>query len=163
MAATEQETAQAWVDRARDYWRKQGSGLTHVRKIVCEVILNARGTFNAETLLSLCRERDRAISLSTIYRTLNHLVEAELLDEVDGVDDRHHYKVRNGPDLGESVVVCLDCGTIFPVENPCLGLRESEPLKRMGFAPKRIRLRAESHCESYKETGACDRKDAPVE
>ncbi len=148
-----------WLERARDFWRERRSGMTAVRKLICNVVVDKKDSFDAETLLQECRQQDGLISLSTIYRTLKHLVEAELLVEIEGMEDKRLFRVKHGSDIGDSTVFCNDCKEVFPVENPCLVLREGEIARSMGFTPKRMSLRLETSCDELKLTGKCTRSD----
>lgn len=147
-----------WLERARQHWRNNNSGMTSVRRTICSVILEQKGTFDAERLLDKCRQHDRLISLSTVYRTIRSLVEAELLNELEGSQEKHIYHIRYGDELGESNVVCTDCNEVFPLKNPCLALRETQAIRQMGFTPKRLSLRMETTCDELNETGNCSRR-----
>lgn len=147
-----------WLEQARQYWRSRNSAMTAVRRLICATIVQTKDAFDAETLHAKCREQDGLISLSTVYRTLRHLVEAELLSEIEGIGDKTYYQVKVGPDIGQSTAYCTDCDEVFPIENPCLTLRESETARRMGFTPKRISLRVDTSCDELEETGSCSRR-----
>ena len=146
-----------WLEKAKNHWRENKSGMTSVRKTICQVILEQEGTFDAERLLEKCRAYDNLISLSTVYRTIRSLVEAELLNELPGSTGRHIYHISYKKELGDSSVVCTDCNEVFPLENPCLALRETQTIRKMGFSPKKLSLRMETTCDELKDTGNCSR------
>lgn len=158
MAEAPDTPADALIAQAYAYWRTKGSSVTVVRKIICEVALRATDAFDAETLLARCRREDSQISLSTVYRTLGHLVEAQVLYEVQGVGEKKCYAPALTPQAGQSHVVCQDCKQVFPLEDPCLVLREGALARQQGFSPKNISLRLEASCDQLNQLGICDRK-----
>lgn len=147
-----------WLEAARQFWKSRNSGMTSVRKVICQVLLEQEETFDAEVLLEKCRKTDTLISLSTVYRTLRHLVEAGLLLELEGIEDKHLYRLRRGCEHSDSTLVCTDCHAVFSMDDPCLALRESDRARRLGFTPKRLSLRMETSCNELKETGECSKR-----
>ena len=141
--------------RAEAYWAERGSRITTVRRILCRTIFSVDGSANAEELLRQARRSDKLISLSTVYRTLNDLVSAGLLEVVEGRDGKSSYNPVDKATQATSHVVCEDCGLVIPLENPCLALRESSIARSAGFQPSKISLRFEASCESLKRTGKC--------
>ncbi len=144
---------------AEVFWRSRNSRMTTVRRMICESIVEAEGSVDAEDLLRRVRGKDALISLSTVYRTLGALEECGLLVEVEGGDGKKKYNVAEGPGTATSHVVCEDCGHVMPIENPCLGLRETSAAQAAGFNPRRISLRYEASCRQFRQTGRCDRCD----
>ncbi|MEM9227003.1 MAG: transcriptional repressor, partial [Verrucomicrobiota bacterium] len=92
----EQSTRDAVREVAFAYWRDKGRGITVVRKLIWQAIETARGAFNADELLAMVREQDKAVSPSTVYRNLKDLIDANVLQELQGPDDRKVYVVANG-------------------------------------------------------------------
>ncbi|QYY34848.1 transcriptional repressor [Ruficoccus sp. ZRK36] len=158
MAEAAESPSDYLIAQAYAYWRTKGSSVTVVRKIICEVALRAADAFDAETLLARCRREDSQISLSTVYRTLGHLVDAHVLHEVQGPGEKKCYAPANAGQPGQSHVVCQDCKQVFPLEDPCLVLREGALARKQGFSPKNVSLRLEASCDQLTELGICDRK-----
>lgn len=146
------------IEQAYAYWTGKGNSVTAVRKIVCDVALRSEGAFDAEDLLGRCRQRDNQISVSSVYRTLSHLVEARVLNEVQGAGGKKCYVAALRPSAGQSHVVCQDCNQVFPLEDPCLALREGAIARQQGFTPVSVSLRLEANCEQLNRMGVCDRK-----
>ncbi len=142
--------------QAEAYWTERGSRITTVRRIICRTLFEQSDAIDAETLLRLARKTDKLISLSTVYRTLSGLVKAGILVEIEGRDGKKNYNVANAATNASTHIVCKDCGHVFPVENPCLSLRESAVARSAGFQPSKISLRFEADCESLKQKGTCD-------
>jgi len=151
-----ESATETFLEEARLYWRSQGSALTQVRRVLCEVIVTFSQAFDAEELLAEARKIDRLISLSTVYRTLAGLTEAGLLQEVDGGDGKKNYHMAVGSEGASSHLHCTDCGGVFPVSNPCLGLRERAAAQQAGFTPTSLSLRYEATCNQLRTTGKCE-------
>lgn len=155
MSAGEELRLEEFLRLAGEYWEGRGGRMTVVRRILCRVLLEAGESIDAEALLRLGREADNLISLSTVYRTLEGLVEAGLLVEVEGRDGRTNYTVADRSTNAASHIVCADCGQVLTLESPCLALREGASARAAGFSPTRIQLRLEGHCDTFRRTGTC--------
>jgi len=155
MSEIAEELNSEWMQRANGFWKSDGRKMTMVRKVICETIAGTHSAFNAEDLLRECRTKDRLISLSTVYRTIKHLLEGSLLTEIEGVNDKHFYMIKLSNNIGESTLICTDCDSVFPVNNPCLALREADVARKMDLTPSRVVLKIESTCNELKETGKC--------
>ena len=155
MSKAGEELSSEWMRRANAFWKSDGRKMTTVRKLICETIAGTHSAFNAENLLKKCRDKDKLISLSTVYRTIKHLVEGNLLTEIEGVHDKHFYTMKLGNEIGESTLICTDCNSVFPVDNPCLALREADVAKKMHLTTRRVVLKIETTCNELKETGSC--------
>lgn len=156
MPEAAEKTNSKWMQRANDFWKSDGRKMTAVRKVICETIAGNHSAFNAEDLLKECRTKDGLISLSTVYRTIKHLVEGNLLTEIEGVNEKNFYTMKLGNEMGESTLICTDCDSVFPVNNPCLALREADVARKMHLTPSRVVLKIESTCNELKETGTCE-------
>ncbi|NRA26942.1 MAG: transcriptional repressor [Opitutales bacterium] len=153
-----QPQSSSFIEEAIEYWRSKGSSLTQVRRVLCEVLEQAEDPLDAEAVLARAKQIDRLISLSTVYRTLSALSSAELLTEVEGGEGKKLYHIAARDTGASSHIVCTDCGHVTPLENPCLGLRESASVQTQGFSPKKINLRVEAECNTLKTAGNCERK-----
>lgn len=148
----------ALLAQAAEYWRGQGSRLTHVRQVVCRQAFLSTAPFDAEALLLRSRAVDKAISLASVYRTLGQLVSADLLRSVPGSHGERHYTVVDAPAAGVSHIVCVDCHRVLPLPDPCLPLREGALARQHGFNPQSMTLRVEATCNELRETGTCARR-----
>jgi Fur family ferric uptake transcriptional regulator len=157
MSLRDPEQVAALVAQATEFWRSQGSRITHVRRVICEQAFASLAPFDAEALLLRARAVDRAISLASVYRALGQLVSAKLLRSVPGGRGERHYTVVDAPAAGMSHIVCLDCRSVLPLPDPCLPLREGALARQHGFNPQAMTLRVEATCNELRETGSCAR------
>ena len=89
--------------------QEAGYKLTPQRRGICGAILASEGTFTAEKLHMLLLEDYPDISLDTIYRTLNLLVELGALIQMDlRSGKKSHFKLAQEPHHHH--LICLDCG-----------------------------------------------------
>ncbi|MEM9017110.1 MAG: transcriptional repressor [Verrucomicrobiota bacterium] len=144
-----------FVESAQRYWESNGARMTVVRRILCETIAEQSEAFNAEGLLALSQKRDPMISLSSVYRTLKPLEEAGLLSPIEGRDGERLFEKSAPKSKATSHIVCRDCGSVIPLDDPCLPVRESPAINAKGFAPEKISLRIEASCNEMAETGSC--------
>ena len=71
-----------------------GLRATNQRALILEIIRHGRGHLDADEVHRLARKKQARISLSTVYRTLQTLKKAGLIDEVHFDEDHHHYEAR---------------------------------------------------------------------
>ncbi len=134
--------------------RARGVRLTGQRRLLAELLEEARGHLDAETVYRLARKRDPGIHRATVYRTLNRLKRLGLVDELDLMHvtgERHFYEVR--PSAFHIHLVCTSCGG---VEEP--GGSFWEDLKRRveretGFEPSVVRLEMGGLCSRCRGAG----------
>ncbi|WP_309397509.1 Fur family transcriptional regulator [Cerasicoccus maritimus] len=144
------ESAQIALETQLDEWenllKKSGHRITTPRRVIVQSVLEQAGAFNAEELLASARQVDDQISLATVYRTINVLVECDLVREIDGASDKQQYEVGSGVDT-QAYLVCDDCGKTIPLHDDCLILRERLLIKQMGYSVKQVSLRVRVVCD----------------
>ena len=100
----------------RQFLKRQGLKFTSERAQVLDVVLAKKGVFEAEQLLEEIRASGYHVSKATIYRTLKHLLEAGIINEVL-IDSRQaHYELSFGRQP-TGHLVCVRTGKIieFPL------------------------------------------------
>ncbi len=133
---------QAWDQLGQRGYRK-----TQQRMIVVKEVFAGGCLQGAEEILSRCREKDGGISMPTVYRTLDMLVDAGLVRRVNlglgrtwfepgGPDDDHHHHL-----------VCEQCGKREKIALCPLGIVENEA-KRSGFKVRELHFEAVGLCRS---------------
>ena len=98
------------LDGFRNYLATQGLRLTRQRQTVAGVLIAARDHLSADEVAD--RLRDQGVSKSTVYRTLQLLVESGLVDGQDYGDGRLYYEMMVGRQHHDHLV-CLACGTLL--------------------------------------------------
>ena len=137
------------------YVASKGLRQTKQRNELVEAIFSNTDHFTVEELLDRLRKTDIRASRATVYRTLNMLVDAQMLFEIDLGDEVTTYD----PNFMESPVhnhlVCVDCGKVLEFEDNHLELLNDCLSRRMGFRPVKKSLRIEACCEKLRSAGSC--------
>jgi Fur family ferric uptake transcriptional regulator len=106
------------IDELQDVLRRSGQRLTPQRMMVLSALAQQGGHVTAETILEMVRPDYPYINLSTVYRTLDMLVELGVVAETDlgggvrqfellGAQPHHH-------------LICQRCGTTIEVGDEVL-------------------------------------------
>ncbi|OGO40411.1 MAG: hypothetical protein A2147_02515 [Chloroflexi bacterium RBG_16_57_8] len=93
-----------------------GLRITNQRALILDIIRNGQGHLDADEVYRLARNKQARISLSTVYRNLQTLKKAGLVDEVHFDENHHHYEVRASAEHHH--LVCLGCGRIIEFQYP---------------------------------------------
>ena len=118
----------------RRFLKRQGLKFTTERALILDAVLSKEGVFEADQLLHEMRGANQRVSKATIYRTLKHLREANIITEVL-IDSRQaHYQLSFGREA-KGHLVCLESNRI--VEFPIGELAELRDriCKEHGFEP----------------------------
>jgi Fur family ferric uptake transcriptional regulator len=81
------------MDQFREFMAQKGLRVSRERVVVAEEVLSSPGPFTAEELLERLAAREPRTSRSTMYRTLEKLLEAELIHLVKELGGREVYHV----------------------------------------------------------------------
>ena len=97
-----------------DTLRRRGYRVTPQREMVIELISHSGQHMAAEDVLERIRQRTLAINLTTVYRTLDLLVEEGLASRADLGEGRVVYAThRHGPHVH---LVCRHCGHVIDAD-----------------------------------------------
>ena len=140
----------------RRFLRSKDLKITRQREILLRRIFEGSEHFSAETLED--RVKGDGISKATIYRTLQLLLEGELIAEASIEDDRRFYEHIFGR-APHDHIVCIDCRKVFEFDGSALAKIEGKIADGMGFSPVMRRLRIEATCVAMRENGRCDRDE----
>jgi len=133
----------------KHYLRAKGKNITKVRERIVEEVFRSREHFDVPTLWA--RLRDANISVSTIYRTLELLVDSGLVRQVD-LGDRHlHYEHIFGRRHHEHMI-CVGCGKVVELYDEELEGMILDFAARVGFQHHSHSLQVFGLC------GECQRK-----
>lgn len=89
--------------------------LTRQRELVARTLLGARDHLSADDVAA--KLRGKGVSKSTVYRTLQLLVESGLVDGQEYGDGRLYYEMMVGRDHHDHLV-CLGCGELTEFQSP---------------------------------------------
>jgi Fur family transcriptional regulator, ferric uptake regulator len=133
----------------------QGLRRTKQRDVIVEAAFATDDHFNADELLEKTRKLDRTISRATIYRTLQLLVDCDLLREVDLGRDQTFYDPNFLDKPQHNHLICLDCDRVVEFEDENAALLHDCITRRLGFQPQMKSMRIQAKCDELSRTGQC--------
>lgn len=123
----------------RRFLKRQGLKFTPERAKILDAVLSKEGVFEAEQLLYEMRDGNTRVSKATIYRTLKHLLEANIISEVLIDSKQAHYRLSFGREV-KGHLVCMETNQIIEFSAPQLKELRDQICKEHGFEPLSHRL-----------------------
>jgi len=94
---------------------EKGYRLTKQRQVVLEVLRGTQSHPNADWIYQEVRKRMPNVSLGTIYRTLNVLKDAGLIQELNYGSSSRRY---DGKVTSHYHITCIKCGRVMDIDLP---------------------------------------------
>lgn len=144
---------EAWVWSTLDaYLSKNMLKQTKQRKLIIEYFLRFAEThIDAETVYESLKNDGHNVGLATVYRSLNLLTDANILEKHTFADGRFVYEISH-PEDHHDHLVCTDCGHVEEFENEEIERLQHEVAKSLGFSLKDHKLEL---------IGSCIKKNCP--
>lgn len=131
------------------YLRSEGLNVTQSRKRIAKEIFQIPDHFDATALWSKLHEETN-ISMSTIYRTLDLLLDAGLLRDLDLGENHNYYEhVFNQKEHGH--IICQDCGKVMEFTSGDLDELIHDAADDHGFEVGTYRLQVFGCCEECQD------------
>ena len=127
------------------FLRRRELRMTLPRRKLVEKIYRIHDHFDADGLLVEFRKEKISVSRATIYRTLEHLLKANLVVKTAFSDDKASYELAFGHDHHDHLI-CNACGAIVEFKDDVIETRQEKICKKFGFAIA---------CHSHKIYGLC--------
>ena len=121
------------------FLKRQGLKFTSERAKILDAVLAKEGVFEADALLYEMRQSGQRVSKATIYRTLKHLLDADIISEVLIDAKQAHYRLSIGRSV-TSHLVCLETNQIVEVATPELTSVAERICREHGFQPENYRF-----------------------
>ena len=121
--------------------------LTAQRRLLIDIIQNAKRHLDAAALLKIARKRDPRVNRATVYRTLALLKKLSLIDELDLMHlegEKHYYEVKTQSD--HLHLACFRCGEIVEYASPTFERLKREIADESGFRIAVTRLEVGGTC-----------------
>jgi len=132
---------------------RRGQRYTRERRKVLNVVLNAHGHLDANSLYDLLHEHGVPVSRATVYRTLRLLQEAGIIREVfhnaHGASSYEH--VRAG--VHHEHMICLSCDCIIEFGSKQLEDIQETACHQHHFTPVRHQLQVFGYCQTCQRKG----------
>jgi Fe2+ or Zn2+ uptake regulation protein len=126
-----------------------GHPLTNQRRLLLELLRDAKGHTDAKELFRRAIARDVSISQATVYRTLNLFKELGLIDEMRLGNIRCYYEVKQSPE--HQHLVCRGCGKVMEFQNPHFKKLVEAIRREHGFKVTKAELYLEGYCPKCEE------------
>jgi Fur family ferric uptake transcriptional regulator len=136
-----------------DKLRKKGYKFTPQRKAILEVVSEHLGEhLSSEEIYDYVKVKYPEIGLATVYRTVQLLVELDVLSKLN-LDDgfvRYELNDHDEHEHNHHHLICSECGSISEVREDLLENIESEIERKYEFQIKDHKLKFFGLCKSCK-------------
>ena len=120
------------INQFVDFLRGKGFKITPQRMRIAESVFSNHKHFTADELYARAKKLEPLIGRVTVYRTLTHLVESGMIEELAlrrGVATYEHVVGHAHHDH----VICLDCGKIEELRSDALEKLKVAEAEKLGF------------------------------
>ena len=128
--------------------RDAGGRMTDQRKLIVEVLSQQDEQVDADTLLGLVTEQDATISRATVYRTLNTLADAGLVQRryLSLDHERQYFELPRVK--SDYMLTCRTCHKTIPFQSDLLQQLSNELAKQYGFDSVQVCICATGTCST---------------
>lgn len=103
-----------------------GGRLTDQRRLIIHLLANSTNQIDAESLFVLAHQEDASISLATVYRTLNALADADVIQRRYLSPEHNRQYFERMPDDSVLYITCRKCQRSFPIETDLITKLKTE-------------------------------------
>jgi Fur family ferric uptake transcriptional regulator len=143
-------------DALDEYLAKKNLKETRQRRRIIELFLGLNSHTSAEALHEATRKEGQNVGLATVYRTLNMLADAGLVEQKSFGDGRHVFEIKH-PDSHHDHLICVDCGAVIEFENAEIEAIQERVAAEHGFKLTSHRLDLFGHCSKPR----CENRPTP--
>jgi len=118
----------------RRYLHGEKLKFTPERAMILDAVLRKTGLFEADQLVSDVKQLGNRVSRATVYRTLNHLLDAGICKQVFFDNKQSYYEVVAG-DQGKDYLICVETGQVIEFRSDKLRELRDEICRQHGFKP----------------------------
>lgn len=144
------------LDRIKKQLHAQSYKLTPQREATVKVLLEREEDhLSAEDIYLLVKDKAPEIGLATVYRTLELLLELQIVEKINFGDGVSRYDLRQeGFEHFHHHLVCVECGSIEEIFDNLLEDVEKKVEKEWGFQVQDHRLTFHGVCKQCKKEKA---------
>ncbi|MBN1367376.1 MAG: transcriptional repressor [Dehalococcoidales bacterium] len=126
-----------------------GRPLTAQRRLLLELISEAKGHLDADELYRLAKEKEPPISLATVYRNLRLFKELGFIAESNLGETHSHFEIKGT--VEHYHFICLGCGKIIEFDSPLIVKAINKVQRENDFDITSVQLKLEGYCAKCKE------------
>lgn len=121
-----------FIREAERIIRETGGRMTAQRELIIRLLDSATDMLDAEALYLLAHQHDESVSLATVYRTLNTLEEAKLIQQryVSKDHTRKYYELIHAEEAYH--FTCRHCQKIIPFQTKILDALKKDLENQLG-------------------------------
>lgn len=138
-------------ERFKEVLRGRGLKVTNQRLLVLETIADHPGEhLTAEEIYELTRDKSPEIGLATIYRTVQVLVDLQVIDKVSFDDGAVRYELGDTREVSRHHhhhAICQKCGKVISFEGDLLETLEQALYDTMGFTVTDHEVKLTGYCK----------------
>jgi Fur family ferric uptake transcriptional regulator len=126
-----------------------GQRLTSQRLLLLELIEQTEGQLDVYDIYRKAKERNRKLSLSTVYRALRLFTELGIVDDLQY--DQHHYHAAK-LSSEHYHLVCLGCGQVVEFESELVDALKESVGSHYRFAVTRGEVNLSGYCRRCRKS-----------
>ena len=143
------------TDRFKDYLNKSGLVTTRERLMIAETVCRMDTVFNVEKLHSLLHKAGNPVSLATIYRNINLLTKAGMIENLNWSCSGKSLFRKLEPQTVSCIIECTNCDckcvvSNYKFEQAVLQLCKAYDIEQTGIVIN-IKGRRKCNCKHKKE------------
>jgi len=127
----------------------KGHLLTIQRRLLLNLVHDAKGHIDAKELYRRANSQDESISLATVYRSLHLFKDLGLVEERRLGQLRRCYELKRSAE--HQHLVCRDCGKVIEFETPVVQELINKVQRERRFNVTRAELCLEGYCRQCSE------------
>jgi Fur family transcriptional regulator, ferric uptake regulator len=133
----------------REFLKKGQNRITPERFEVMDSALDYEGHFSADDLYVIMKNKKSRVSRATVYKTLELLVQCDLLSKRNFGDNMTRYESSFKRQIHDHLI-CMDCGRIVEFTNTSLENIPKELSKNLGFKFENYSFNIFARCKNIK-------------
>ncbi|MEW6568385.1 MAG: Fur family transcriptional regulator [Chloroflexota bacterium] len=137
--------------------RTSGFRVTPQRGVILETIAHLEGHPSAQEVFEAARRRLPGLNIATVYRTLDTLREAGLVDLLVASDELVRCSIHDPRSL-HGHLICRNCHAVLEIGTPTLRSLADEVARREGFAIDISHLALTGLCETCQKNPTSSRR-----
>lgn len=123
-----------WVDHARQVLKQHGFSRGGARDTVIEYLARQDCAASAQEIHTALRDEGRSIGMASVYRSLEALQSAQLVQRLDTGHGEGRYEAVAPTGEHHHHLVCDDCERIMPFEDQALEHALDDLAERVPYA-----------------------------
>ena len=133
----------------REFLKKGQNRITPERFEVMDSALDYEGHFGADDLYVIMKNKKSRVSRATVYKTLELLVQCDLLSKRNFGDNMTRYESSFKRQIHDHLI-CMDCGRIVEFTNTSIENIPKDLSKNLGFKFENYSFNIFARCKNIK-------------